>query len=84
MWTSILKTEVCEEPRLRASLGQELLEAILVCSTETDLSRARSIPNERIHENCIADQSTENASASVLGTVGGDSHDSKLYAVYCL
>ena len=42
--------------RLRASLGQQLLEAMLVCSTETDL--LRSIPNDIIYQK-LADQSTE-------------------------
>jgi len=42
--------------RLRASLGQELLEAMLVCSTETDL--LRSISNDIIYEK-LAEQSTE-------------------------
>ena len=41
---------------LRASLGQQLLEATMLCSTETDMNR--SMPNERIYEK-LADQSTE-------------------------
>ena len=54
--TSLVKAIKFAKNRLRSSIGQELLEAMLVCSTETDL--LRSIPNDRIYEK-LAEQSTE-------------------------
>ena len=55
MWRVLSKLKFAKN-RLRSSIGQELLEAMLVCSTETDL--LRSIPNDRIYEK-LAEQSTE-------------------------